>query len=98
MNRNKGPNNRNQYQKQQANQMQGKRAFMSGETWNSLSTEDKAIWDGLSDKAKLTVTSYHFNKGKEYASRDGEANKMEAKEHDLVFDDDDRRFRWRRTD
>ena len=56
MNRNKGPNNRNQYQKQQANQMQGKRAFMSGETWNSLSTEDKAIWDGLSDKAKLTVT------------------------------------------
>ena len=57
MTRNKGPNNRNQYQKQQANQMQGKRAFMSGETWNSLSTKDKAIWDGLSDKAKHTITS-----------------------------------------
>ena len=86
---NKGNFNKNYPQKQQANQMQGKRAFMSGETWNSLSTEDKAIWDGLSDASKLKITTYHFNKGKEYASRDGEANKMEAKEHDLVFDDDD---------
>ena len=85
---NKGNFNKNYPQKQQANQMQGKRAFMSGETWNSLSTEDKAIWDGLSDASKLKITTYHFNKGKEYASRDGEANKMEAKEHDLVFDDD----------
>ena len=33
----KGTNNGNQSQKQQANQLHGKQAFMSGETWNSLS-------------------------------------------------------------
>jgi len=40
------------------------------------------------NKTKLTVTTYHFNKGKEHASQDTEANKMEAKQHDLVFDAD----------
>jgi len=76
-------------QKRQANQMQGRRAYMTQDTWNSISKEDQVKWDSLDDKTKLTVTTYHFNKGKEYALRDAEANKMEAKQHDMVFDSDD---------
>jgi len=76
-------------QKRQANQMQGRRAYMTQDTWNSISKEDQVKWDSLDDKTKLTVTTYHFNKGKEYALRDAEANKMEAKQHDMVFDADD---------
>jgi len=75
-------------QKRQANQMQGKRAYVTQGTWNSLSKEDQVKWDSLEDKTKLTITTYHFNKGKEHALRDTEANKMEAKQHDMVFDSD----------
>jgi len=32
----------------------------------------------------------HFNKGKEYAAQGSEVNQMEAKEHDLIFDDSDK--------
>jgi len=75
--------------KRQANQMQGNqsRAFMNRDTWNSLGDSDKKAWDRLSDPAKTKITAHHFNKGKEYAAQDSEANKMEAKEHDLIFDD-----------
>jgi len=59
------------------------------DTWNSLSKEDQVKWDSLDDKTKLTITTYHFNKGKEHALRDAEANKMEAKQHDMVFETDD---------
>jgi len=76
-------------QKRQANQMQGRRAYMTQDTWNSIPKDDQVKWDSLSDKTKLTVTTYHFNKGKEYALRDTEANKMEAKQHDMVFDAND---------
>jgi len=76
-------------QKRHANQMQGRRAHVTQDTWNSISKEDQVKWDSLDDKTKLTVTAYHFNKGKEYALRDAEANKMEAKQHDMVFDADD---------
>jgi len=78
-----------QNQKRQANEMQGtrSRAHMDRETWNALGDLDEKAWDGLSDQAKTKVTACHFNKGKEHASQDSEVNNMEAKEHDLVFDD-----------
>jgi len=76
-------------QKRQANQMQGRPAYVTQDTWNSIPKNDQMKWDSLSDKTKLTVTTYHFNKGKEHALRDAEANKMEAKQHDMVFDVDD---------
>jgi len=76
-------------QKRQANQMQGRRAYMTQDTWNFLSKEDQVKWDSLDDKMKLTTTTYHFNKGKEYALWDAEVNKMEAKQHDVVFKTDD---------
>jgi len=77
--------------KRQANQMQDNqsRAFMNRDTWNALGDSDKKAWDQLSDPAKTKITAYHFNKGKEYVAQDSEANKMEAKEHDLIFDDSD---------
>jgi len=76
-------------QKRQANQMQGRRAHMTQDTWNSIPKDDEVKWDSLANKTKLTVTTCHFDKGKEYALRDAEANKMEAKQHDMVFDADD---------
>jgi len=81
-------NNKNGNQKRQANQMQGSRsrAYMDRTTWEKLSETDQKTWDTLSDQGKGAVTTYHFNKGKEVALRD--ANKMEAKSHDMVFDDD----------
>jgi len=69
--------------------MQGRRAYVTQDTWNSLSKEDQVKWDSLDDKTKLTITACHFNKGKEHALRDAEANKMEAKQHDVVFETDD---------
>jgi len=76
-------------QKRQANQMQGRRAHVTQDNWNSIPKDDQVKWDSLSDKTKLTVTAYHFDKGMEHALRDAEANKMEAKQHDMVFDADD---------
>jgi len=77
--------------KRQANQMQGNqsRAFMNRETRNALEDSDKKAWDQLSDPAKTKITAHHFNKGKEHAAQASEANKIEAKEHDLIFDDSD---------
>jgi len=77
--------------KRQANQMQGtcSRAFMDRETWNALEDSDKKAWDQLSEPAKTKITAYHFNKGKDYAAQGSEVNQMEAKEHDLIFDDSD---------
>lgn len=75
----------------QANQMEQprqRRAYVDQETWNSISEDDRRIWDTLSNSSRTKITSYHFNKGKEYALRGAEANKMEAKEHDMIFDDD----------
>ena len=76
--------------KRQANQMQGNqsRAFMNHETWNALEDSDKKAWDQLSDPAKRKITEHHFNKGKEHAAQSSEVNKMEAKEHDSIFDSD----------
>jgi len=76
-------------QKRQANQMQGRRAHMTQDIWNSIPKDDQVKWDSLSGKTKLTVTAYHFDKSEVYALRDAEANKMEAKQHDMVFDTDD---------
>ena len=75
--------------KRQANQMQGtrSRAFMDHDTWNALGDSDKKAWDQLSEPAKTKITAYHFKKGKEYVARGSEVNQMEAKEHDLIFDD-----------
>jgi len=80
-----------QNNKRQANQMQGNqfRAFMNRETWNALGDSDKKAWDQLSVPAKTKITAYHFNEGKECAAQDSKVNKMEAKEHDLIFDDSD---------
>jgi len=50
---------------------------------------DKKAWDQLSETAKTKITAYQFNKGKEYAAQGSEVNQMEAKEHDLIFDDSD---------
>ena len=77
--------------KRQANQMQGNqsRAFMNRDTWNVLGDSDKKAWNQLSNSAKTKITAHHFNKGKEHASQDSKANKIEAKEHDLIFDDSD---------
>jgi len=41
---------------------------------------------GLPRRQDEVDRHYHFNKGKEYALRDAEANKMEAKQHDMVFE------------
>lgn len=41
------------------------------------------------DPAKLKITSFHFNKGKQHVSHCLEAAKMEAKQHDLLFGNDD---------
>jgi len=80
-----------QNNKRQANQMQGNqsRAFMNRETWNALGDSDKKAWDQLSDPAKTKITVYHFNKEKENAAQGSKVNQMEAKEHDLIFDDSD---------
>jgi len=45
-------------QKRQANQMQGRRAYVTQDTWNSISKEDQVKWDSLDDKTKLTVTQH----------------------------------------
>jgi len=80
-----------QNNKRQANQMQGNQsgAFMNRETWNALGDSDEKAWDQLSDPAKTKITAHHFNKGKEHAAQGSEVNKMEAKEHDSIFDDSD---------
>jgi len=80
-----------QNNKLQANQMQGNqsRAFVNRKTWNALGDSDKKAWDQLSDPAKTKIAACHFNKGKECVAQNSEANKMEAKEHDLIFDDSD---------
>jgi len=77
-------------QKRQANQMQGRRVYVTQDTWNSIPKDNQVKWDSLSHKTKLTVTTYPFIKGKECALRDAEVNKMEAKQHDLLFDDNDK--------
>jgi len=71
--------------------MQGNqsRAFMNRETWNAPRDSDKKAWDQLSDPAKTKITAHHFNEGKEHATQGSEVNQMEAKEHDLIFDDSD---------
>ena len=80
-----------QNKKRQANQLQGtcSRAYVDRHAWNMLEESDKKAWDRLSDQAKTKVTTCHFNKGKECTSQDSEVNQMEAKEHDLIFDDSD---------
>jgi len=62
---------------------------MNRETWNALEDSDKKAWDQLSDPAKTKITACHFNKGKEHAPQGSEVKQMEAKEHDLIFDDSD---------
>jgi len=37
-------------------------------------------------KGKCNQAGHHFIKGKEYASQTSEVNQMEAKEHELIFD------------
>jgi len=76
-------------QKRQANQMKGRHAYMTQETWNSIPKDDQVKSDSLTDKTKLTVAICHFEKGKLHALRETEANKIEAKQHDAVFDADD---------
>mgnify|MGYP007080237146 CR=1 FL=1 len=51
--------------------------------WDLLEESDKKAWDGILDKAKMRATGHHFNKGKEHAAQGLEANKMEAKWHDM---------------
>jgi len=89
-----------QNNKCQANQMQGNQsgAFMNRETWNALGDSDKKAWDQLSDPAKTKITAYQFNKGKEYAAQGSKVNQMEAKEHDLIFDDSDEELEARQHD
>jgi len=41
---------------------------------------------------------HHFNKGKEHAAQDSEVNQMEAKEHDLIFDDSDEELEAKQHD
>jgi len=62
---------------------------MDRETWNSPEDSDKKAWDQLSEPAKMKVTAHHFNKGKEHAAQGSEVYQMEAKQHDLIFDDSD---------
>jgi len=62
---------------------------MDRETWNALDDSDKKAWDQLSDPAKTKITVHHFNEGKEHAAQGSKVNQMEAKEHDLIFDDSD---------
>jgi len=71
---------------------------MDRETWNALEDSDKKAWDQLSEPAKTKITAYHFNKGKEYAAQGSEANQMEAKEHDLIFDDSDEELEAKQHD
>jgi len=59
---------------------------MDCDTWKALEELDKKAWDGLSEPAKTKITGHHFIKGKEYASQTSEVNQMEAKEHELIFD------------
>ena len=86
--------------KREANQMQGtrSRAFMDRETWNALEDSDKKAWDQLTEPAKTKIAAYHFNKGKEYAAQGSEVNQMEAKEHDLIFDDSDEELEAKQHD
>jgi len=75
--------------KHQANQMQDNQsgAFVNRDTWNALEDLDKKASDQLSDPAKTKITGHHFNEGKEHAAQGSKVNQMEAKEHDLIFDD-----------
>jgi len=57
---------------------------MDRDTWNALEESDEKAWDGLSEPAKTKITTYHFNKGKEYASQSSKVNQMEAKEHETI--------------
>jgi len=74
------------------------RAFMDRETWNALEDSDKKVRDQLSEPAKTKITAYHFNKGKEHAAQGSEVNQMEAKEHDLIFDDSDEELEAKQHD
>jgi len=89
-----------QNHKRQANQMQGNqsRAFMNRDTLNALGDSDKKAWDQLLDPAKTKIAVCHFNKGKEHAAQDSKANKMEAKEHDLIFDDSEEELEAKQHD
>jgi len=89
-----------QNNKRQANQTQGNqsRAFMNRKTWNALEDSDKKAWDQLLDPTKTKITACHFNKGKEYAAQGSEVNQMEAKEHDLIFDDSDEELEAKQHD
>jgi len=71
---------------------------MNHETWNALGDSDKKTWDQLSDPAKTKITAYHLNKGKEHAAQGSEANQMEAKEHDLIFNDSDEELEAKQHD
>jgi len=71
---------------------------MNRETWNALEDSDKKAWDQLSDPAKTKITAHCFNKGKEHAAQGSEVNQMEAKEHDLIFDDSDEEFEAKQHD
>jgi len=50
------------------------------------------------DPAKTKITAHHFNKGKEHAAQGSEVNQMEAKEHDLIFDDADEELEAKQHD
>lgn len=65
-----------------------RRIYVDQETLNSIPEEERKIWDALSDTTRTKITSCHFNKGKECAACGMEASKMEAKEHDIIFDGD----------
>jgi len=86
--------------KRQANQTQGtrSRAFMDRDTWNALGDLDKKAWDQLSEPTKTKITACHFNKGKEYAAQSSEVNQMEAKEHDLIFNDSEEELEAKQHD
>jgi len=75
--------------KHQANQMQSthSRAFVDCDTLNALGDLDTKAWDQLLEPAKMKIAACHFNKGKEHTAQGSEVNQMEAKEHNLIFDD-----------
>ena len=62
---------------------------MDRATWESMNEDEKKAWNSTSEKSKIRIAGFHFGEGKECVSRGSEADKMQAKERDLVFDNDD---------
>ena len=62
---------------------------MSKETWDKLSSEDKASWDQVTEEGKTVILGYQASKNKPINANSSTLNpSMDLNVHDLIFEDD----------